>query len=290
MQWGILREAFHGHRTLVLIGDPKQAIYGFRGADVHAYLEAKDVGHRSCARCRPTGAATRCCSTAWTPSSAARRSATRASASLPVTAAHTGRLVDAPAPVRLRVLPRDGLALTSNGTAKTRRGASDAIARDLAAQVVALLSGGATVHPRDGSAAAHRAAAATSRCSSATNSQARARAVVPARRRRPGRAHRQDECLLDAGRRGVAGAAGGARAAAPHDAGTPAGAELLRRARRRRARRAAATTSPTTSRCGCAIWGNVLEERGRRGTVRERCRCRSRCSAASSGRSAASGC
>ncbi|MCY7374248.1 MAG: UvrD-helicase domain-containing protein, partial [Spirochaetaceae bacterium] len=41
VQWTILREAFHGHRTLVLIGDPKQAIYGFRGADVHAYLEAR---------------------------------------------------------------------------------------------------------------------------------------------------------------------------------------------------------------------------------------------------------
>ena len=26
--------------TLVLIGDPKQAIYAFRGADVYAYLEA----------------------------------------------------------------------------------------------------------------------------------------------------------------------------------------------------------------------------------------------------------
>ena len=44
VQWTILREAFHGHRTLVLIGDPKQAIYGFRGADVHAYLEAPRVG------------------------------------------------------------------------------------------------------------------------------------------------------------------------------------------------------------------------------------------------------
>ena len=42
-QWTILREAFHGHRTLILIGDPKQAIYAFRGADVFSYLEA--AGH-----------------------------------------------------------------------------------------------------------------------------------------------------------------------------------------------------------------------------------------------------
>lgn len=43
VQWDILRTAFHGHRTLVLIGDPKQAIYAFRGADVHTYLAARDV-------------------------------------------------------------------------------------------------------------------------------------------------------------------------------------------------------------------------------------------------------
>ena len=30
------------HRTLVLVGDPKQAIYAFRGANVHTYLSAVD--------------------------------------------------------------------------------------------------------------------------------------------------------------------------------------------------------------------------------------------------------
>ncbi|HUG86201.1 MAG TPA: UvrD-helicase domain-containing protein, partial [Euzebya sp.] len=39
IQWAILRRLF-GDGRLVLIGDPKQAIYSFRGADVHAYLEA----------------------------------------------------------------------------------------------------------------------------------------------------------------------------------------------------------------------------------------------------------
>ena len=40
-QWDILRLAFgSGDATLVLIGDPKQAIYAFRGADVYAYLDA----------------------------------------------------------------------------------------------------------------------------------------------------------------------------------------------------------------------------------------------------------
>ena len=36
----VLDRAFTGHATLVLIGDPKQAIYAFRGGDVFTYLEA----------------------------------------------------------------------------------------------------------------------------------------------------------------------------------------------------------------------------------------------------------
>jgi exodeoxyribonuclease V beta subunit len=53
-QWEIFETAFAGS-TLVTVGDPKQAIYRFRGADVHAYLAATagrptvalDVNHRS---------------------------------------------------------------------------------------------------------------------------------------------------------------------------------------------------------------------------------------------------
>ncbi|MFT3853364.1 MAG: UvrD-helicase domain-containing protein [Ilumatobacteraceae bacterium] len=42
VQWDVLRRAFVEvpGSTLVLIGDPKQAIYAFRGADVHTYLDA----------------------------------------------------------------------------------------------------------------------------------------------------------------------------------------------------------------------------------------------------------
>src|SRR5690625_3198199 len=39
-QWRILKAAFHGERDLILIGDPKQAIYSFRGGDINTYLEA----------------------------------------------------------------------------------------------------------------------------------------------------------------------------------------------------------------------------------------------------------
>ena len=43
VQWAIFHTLFHGHAKLWLIGDPKQAIYAFRGADVNTYLEAKRV-------------------------------------------------------------------------------------------------------------------------------------------------------------------------------------------------------------------------------------------------------
>ncbi|MBA3251371.1 MAG: UvrD-helicase domain-containing protein, partial [Geodermatophilaceae bacterium] len=40
VQWEVLRRAFDGHTTLILIGDPKQAVYAFRGAEVRSYLDA----------------------------------------------------------------------------------------------------------------------------------------------------------------------------------------------------------------------------------------------------------
>ena len=48
VQWRIFRKIFldhaaeHSENLLYLIGDPKQAIYSFRGADVYAYLDARN--------------------------------------------------------------------------------------------------------------------------------------------------------------------------------------------------------------------------------------------------------
>lgn len=43
VQWEVLERAFSGHATMVLIGDPKQAIYAFRGGDVTTYLAAAET-------------------------------------------------------------------------------------------------------------------------------------------------------------------------------------------------------------------------------------------------------
>lgn len=148
-QWRILRTAFHGHATLVLVGDPKQAIYGFRGADVHAYLDAR-------------GDAT---TTATLPENhrsdpgvldglaALMRGAALGDPQirvLPVRAALRGARLDAGAPVRLRVLRREGHALTRSGLVPTTA-ARDSIREDVARQVVALLGGEAVLTERDGS-------------------------------------------------------------------------------------------------------------------------------------------
>lgn len=153
VQWSILRSAFHGHRTLVLIGDPKQAIYGFRGADVHAYLEAK--GSAGTVATLPTN---------WRSDAplldgldAVFRGAALGDPRIrvvPVTAEHTGRMVDAAAPVRLRVLPRNDFALNQRGLV-AKPEAVDAIGRDLAVEVVALLTGGTRLRPRDHSPQRH---------------------------------------------------------------------------------------------------------------------------------------
>lgn len=43
VQWQVFQRAFADSTTMVLIGDPKQAIYAFRGGDIVTYLAAADV-------------------------------------------------------------------------------------------------------------------------------------------------------------------------------------------------------------------------------------------------------
>ena len=43
VQWKVIDRAFTDRSTLILIGDPKQAIYAFRGGDIVTYLKAAET-------------------------------------------------------------------------------------------------------------------------------------------------------------------------------------------------------------------------------------------------------
>jgi exodeoxyribonuclease V beta subunit len=145
LQWAILQH-FRGHVPLVLIGDPKQAIYAFRGADVVSYLDAVDRADAHATLGRN-----------WRSDAGLLRALDRVvgGAALgdtrivvrEVASAHpVPRLAGAPVdtPLRLRVVPRDGLPCSSRGHALTPD-ARARVARDVAADVAALLASPATV-------------------------------------------------------------------------------------------------------------------------------------------------
>jgi exodeoxyribonuclease V beta subunit len=154
VQWEILERVFgRPPSTLVLIGDPKQAIYAFRGADVYAYLRAaRAAGHR--ASLSTSYRSDQPLLDAIDVLFAGAELGHREIPYRTVSAApqhRLPRLADAPvgAPLRVRVVPRDWSLVepTPNGWvgAPSARGH---IARDLAADVAALLSSPATITPR----------------------------------------------------------------------------------------------------------------------------------------------
>ncbi|MGI5132579.1 UvrD-helicase domain-containing protein [Pseudonocardia sp. CA-107938] len=133
VQWDILRRAFHGHTTLVLIGDPKQAIYAFRGADVRSYLDATEVAdaHATLA-------------TNWRSDAPLLDALAQVFGDValgneritvhPVGAAHGGQRLPG-VPLRVRVLSRAGLPAARSGlpfAAEARRAVADDVAADIA--------------------------------------------------------------------------------------------------------------------------------------------------------------
>ncbi|OBG16791.1 exodeoxyribonuclease V subunit beta [Mycolicibacterium celeriflavum] len=149
VQWRVIDRAFTGRSTLILIGDPKQAIYAFRGGDIVTYLSAA-----SKADVQKTLA------TNWRSDEALvnRLQAVLRGAQLghekivvhDVAAKHAGsRLVGAPCgdPFRLRVVRRDTF-----GRSGTRDILIDQlrthIPRDLAIDIGALLNSDATFDGR----------------------------------------------------------------------------------------------------------------------------------------------
>ncbi|WP_458317203.1 exodeoxyribonuclease V subunit beta [Mycolicibacterium brisbanense] len=142
VQWQVIERAFSGHSTLILIGDPKQAIYAFRGGDIDTYLRAA-----------ATAGDKQTLGTNWRSDSALvdRLQVVLRGAQLggsdvvvhDVTAHHQGhRLAGAPHndPFRLRVVSRNGKDAKTIPIDRLRTH----IGRDLAADIGALLTSGAT--------------------------------------------------------------------------------------------------------------------------------------------------
>src|SRR6201996_6742430 len=145
VQGQVIARAFTGHSTVILIGDPKQAIYAFRGGDIVTYLlAAKTAGER---KTLPTN---------WRSDAALlhRLQVVLRGAQLgdpaivvdDVEAHHQGhRLAGAPHndPFRLRVVQRPTLGRSGIQNLPIDE-LRDHIGADLAADVRALLASGAT--------------------------------------------------------------------------------------------------------------------------------------------------
>ena len=159
VQWDIMRRAFgSGGGTLVLIGDPKQAIYAFRGADVYAYLAAaRAAGAR--ATLRVNWRSDQGLIDAYDALFGGARLGQEGIEYREVRAADANRaprLSGAPvaAPLRVRVLHRDqpGVTRTARGF-PSNASAREQIAEDVAADLVELLSSGAQIERRDAAGA-----------------------------------------------------------------------------------------------------------------------------------------
>ncbi|MGN6299696.1 MAG: UvrD-helicase domain-containing protein [Angustibacter sp.] len=133
-QWDILRAAFHGHRTLVLIGDPKQAIYAFRGGDVVTYLSARRVADTTAT----LGRSWRSDEPLLRGLDGVLRGAALGDDEIlvrPVEAAHTGRRLEGGPPVRLRHVSRAALGARGKGNPRVDR-ARELVVRDVATDIV----------------------------------------------------------------------------------------------------------------------------------------------------------
>jgi exodeoxyribonuclease V beta subunit len=154
VQWQILHRAFVADGvTLVLIADPKQAVYAFRGADVYAYLTAaRTAGTRATLRKNRRSDQPLLDAYDALFENARLGHEEIVYRTVRATPAHrTSRLTGAPsgAALRVRVVHRDEATVqqTYNGYAAVQS-AREHIARDLAADMVELLSSSAQIERR----------------------------------------------------------------------------------------------------------------------------------------------
>src|SRR5207302_5973614 len=154
VQWQILYRAFiHEGVTLVLIADPKQAIYAFRGADVYAYLVAAGTASRQ-ATLQVNRRSDQPLLDAFDAlfSDARLGHAGIVYRTVRAAPAHQRpRLIGAPVtqPLRIRVVGRDDPTIERTPSGLLRAPAvRERIAEDLAADVVGLLSSEAAIEQR----------------------------------------------------------------------------------------------------------------------------------------------
>lgn len=141
IQWQIIRRIFDGSR-LVVIGDPKQSIYAFRGADIESYLAAV-VGaddHRTLTtNWRSDGPLVEALDVLFSGTSFG----SDAIAYHPVVAAHPDRRLEGlEAPLRLRLVASDLDIKRRKDNCYAVGECREAVAADAAAEVVHLLDGG----------------------------------------------------------------------------------------------------------------------------------------------------
>ena len=145
VQWQVLDRAFSGHATMVLIGDPKQAIYAFRGGDVVTYLKAASTaGSR-----KTLGTNFRTDGALVESLQSLLRGAALGDPQITVhdvTAHHQGSRLEglpSPHPLRLRVMHRAHGG--QKGTRTLRVGTMrDHVSRDAATDIATLLAGGSS--------------------------------------------------------------------------------------------------------------------------------------------------
>ncbi len=149
VQWQVLDSAFSGHATMVLIGDPKQAIYAFRGGDVVTYLAAGETASTT----KTLGTNFRSDEALLASVQALLRGAALGDERIvvrDVAAHHTGRrLVGAPhdEPFRLRLVDRARFGVPQGKGVSIGR-LRELVDADLGRDVRALLTSGATYDGR----------------------------------------------------------------------------------------------------------------------------------------------
>ncbi|MCH9667149.1 MAG: exodeoxyribonuclease V subunit beta [Actinomycetia bacterium] len=145
VQWQVIDRAFSSHSTVILIGDPKQAIYAFRGGDIVTYLHAASTAGAQ----KTLGTNYRSDGPLVDSLQAVMRDAQLGDSRIVVRKVEADhkkhRLAGAPhnAPFRLRVVRRDQFRTRPDRTIPIARLRTH-IPQDMAADISGLLASGAT--------------------------------------------------------------------------------------------------------------------------------------------------